>query len=165
MDCCYPFVLSNTCCKTGLFSYRQGILRGLLLLAVLFFLLDAPLQAQRKKRKSKMVEYGIASFYSNQFNGKNTASGEIFSNKKMTAAHNALPLGTYVKVTNVHNKRWVVVKINDRLHHRNKRVIDLTQAAARKLGFHKKGVIRVKVEVIPPELVERFHLDRPSSLH
>jgi rare lipoprotein A len=99
------------------------------------------------KPKSK-VQYGIASFYSNKFNGRKTANGEIFSQQKLTAAHNSLPLGTYVRVTNLRNKKSVVVKINDRLHARNKRLIDLTKLAAQKLGFVKSGLTRVKIEVL-----------------
>jgi rare lipoprotein A len=99
------------------------------------------------KAKTK-VQYGIASFYSNKFNGRKTANGEIFSQQKLTAAHNSLPLGTYVRVTNLRNKKSVVVKINDRLHARNKRLIDLTKLAAQKLGFIKSGLTRVKIEVL-----------------
>lgn len=91
---------------------------------------------------------GTASFYSNKFNGRKTASGEIFSNKAMTAANNFLPLGTKVKVTNLHNDQTVIVKINDRLHNRNKRLIDLTLAAAKKLGFEKHGTCKVKMELV-----------------
>lgn len=102
-----------------------------------------------KKGTGKVkVQYGIASFYSNKFNGRKTANGEIFSQQKFTAAHNSLPLGTYVRVTNLRNKRTVIVKINDRLHARNKRLIDLTRAAAQKLGFIKSGLTRVKIEVL-----------------
>ena len=102
-----------------------------------------------KKTTGKVkVQYGIASFYSNKFNGRKTANGEIFSQQKLTAAHNSLPLGTYVRVTNLRNKRTVIVKINDRLHARNKRLIDLTRAAAQKLGFIKSGLTRVKIEVL-----------------
>lgn len=103
--------------------------------------------AKPSKPKTK-VQYGIASFYSNKFNGRKTASGEIFSQQKMTAAHNTLPLGTYVKVTNLRNKRTVIVKINDRLNARNKRLIDLSRTAATKLGFIKSGLTRVKIEVL-----------------
>lgn len=108
------------------------------------------------KGKAK-IQYGIASYYSNKFNGRKTANGEIFNQQKFTAAHNSLPLGTYVRVTNLRNKRAVIVKINDRLHARNKRLIDLTKAAAQKLGFVKAGLTRVKLEVLgkkPPKLSE-----------
>ncbi len=94
------------------------------------------------------IQYGMASYYSNAFNGRKTANGEIFNNQKLTAAHNTLPLGTYVRVTNLRNGRTITVKINDRLHHRNKRIIDLSRAAATKLGFIKSGLTRVKIEVL-----------------
>lgn len=94
------------------------------------------------------VLYGTASFYSNKFNGRKTASGEIFRQEKMTAACNVLPLGTWIRVTNLRNKRTVVVKVNDRLHLKMKRVVDLTRSAAQKLGFINSGVTRVKVEVL-----------------
>ncbi|HEY5968112.1 MAG TPA: septal ring lytic transglycosylase RlpA family protein [Chitinophagaceae bacterium] len=92
--------------------------------------------------------YGTASYYSNSFNGKKTANGEIYSHKKMTAACNVLPLGTWIRVTNLRNGKSVVVKTNDRLHTRMKRVVDLSREAADKLGFVKSGLTRVRVEVI-----------------
>jgi rare lipoprotein A len=102
-----------------------------------------------KKASGKTkIQYGLASFYSNKFNGRKTSNGEIFNNQKLTAAHNTLPLGTYVKVTNLRNKRSVIVKINDRLHHKNKRIIDLSRLAATKLGFINSGLTRVKLEVL-----------------
>ncbi|HEX4958040.1 MAG TPA: septal ring lytic transglycosylase RlpA family protein [Lacibacter sp.] len=104
--------------------------------------------AKQTSKPKTRVQYGIASFYSNKFNGRKTASGEIFSQQKLTAAHNTLPLGTYVRVTNLRNKKSVVVKINDRLNARNKRLIDLSRAAASRLGFIKSGLTRVKIEVL-----------------
>ena len=97
--------------------------------------------------KPKLL-YGTASFYSNTFNGKKTASGEIYSHKKMTAACNVLPLGTWIKVTNLRNGKSVVVKTNDRLHKRMKRVVDLSREAADKLDYVKSGLTRVRIEVI-----------------
>src|SRR6187551_32505 len=94
------------------------------------------------------ILYGTASFYSNSFNGKKTANGEIYSHKKMTAACNVLPLGTWIRVTNLRNGKSVVVKTNDRLHTRMKRVVDLSREAADKLGYVKSGLTRVRVEVI-----------------
>lgn len=94
------------------------------------------------------IQYGIASYYSNNFEGKPTAGGEVYSKKAMTAAHNALPFGTWIRVTNLSNKKSVVVKVNDRLHHRNRRLVDLSLAAATLLGYTKKGLTRVKVEVL-----------------
>lgn len=92
---------------------------------------------------------GIASFYSSNLDGTKTATGEIFRNKKMTAASNHFPLNIWVRVTNLKNGRSVVVRINDRMHARMKakgRVVDLSRAAAQKLGFLKSGLTRVKVE-------------------
>ena len=104
--------------------------------------------------KKPHVLYGTASYYANKFEGRETANGEIFSQKKMTAACNVLPLGTWIRVTNLHNGRTVVVKVNDRLHFRMKRVVDLSRAAANQL-HHMDGLIRVKVEVLPGKPAQR----------
>jgi rare lipoprotein A len=101
-----------------------------------------------KSTRGHSKTQGVASYYANKFNGRLTANGEIFSNNDMTAAHNTLPLGTYVKVTNLRNGRWVVVRITDRLHYANTRIIDLTRKAAGKLGFVTRGLTRVKIEVV-----------------
>jgi rare lipoprotein A len=114
-----------------------------------FFLPILMLLVQPLFSKKMQTEWtGTASFYANKFNGRKTASGEIFSNKAMTAANNFLPLGTRVKVTNLKNHKSVIVKINDRLHNKNKRLIDLTYAAAHKLGFVSQGTCKVKMEII-----------------
>jgi len=107
-----------------------------------------------KGAKPKIL-YGTASFYSNSFNGKKTANGEIYSHKKMTAACNVLPLGTWIKVTNLKNGKSVVVKTNDRLHSKMKRVVDLSREAAEKLGYVKSGLTRVRVEVIGKKKPEK----------
>ncbi len=91
---------------------------------------------------------GMASFYSDKFNGRKTASGEIFSQKKLTCACNILPIGTRIKVTCIKTKKSVIVKVNDRLHHANKRIVDLTKAAAAQLGFMSTGLTKVKIDVI-----------------
>ncbi len=98
--------------------------------------------------KQKKILYGIASYYAEKFNGRKTANGEIYDGTKMTAACNSLPLGTWIRVTNLSNNRSVIVKTNDRLHPRMTRVVDLSRAAAEKLGFIKKGLTKVKVEVL-----------------
>ena len=122
---------------------------------VLFFLFfspnlfaKVPLKDTLNKGSNLKVLYGQASFYANKFNGRKTASGEIFSQKKMTCACNVLPLGTWIKVMNVENKKSVIVKVNDRLHPKTKRLVDLNNACAVELGYAHKGVIRVKVEVM-----------------
>jgi rare lipoprotein A len=98
--------------------------------------------------KEIVIKYGIASFYHDKFNGRQTANGNTFNTLKYTAACNVLPLGIWVKVTNVKNEKSVIVYINDRLHHKNKRLIDLSRTAAKKLDFISKGITKVKVEVL-----------------
>src|SRR5690349_2230775 len=71
--------------------------------------------------KDIVIKYGIASFYADKFNGRKTATGGTYNPTKMTAACNVLPLGTWVKVTNLKNDRSVIVQINDRLHYKNPR--------------------------------------------
>mgnify|MGYP000880797242 FL=1 len=119
-----------------------------LFLAQFVFAQDTSTTVKKTGSTKSKIQYGVASYYSNKFNGRKTSNGEIFSQQKMTAAHNSLPLGTYVRVTNLRNGKTVVVKINDRLHHRNKRILDLTRSAAQKLGFLKSGLTRVKIEVL-----------------
>jgi rare lipoprotein A len=97
--------------------------------------------------KSK-IKYGTASYYAKKFNGRQTANGEIYSSEKYTAACNTLPMGTWIKVTNLHNHKTVVVKINDRMNSKNKRLVDLSKIAANDLAFSGRGLTRVKVEVL-----------------
>ncbi len=98
--------------------------------------------------KLKRVEYGYASYYGPGFNGKLTASGEVFNMYDYTAAHRYYPFGTLVEVTNLENGRKVVVRINDRGPYKAGRIIDLSYAAAKKLGMIGKGVVKVKLRVI-----------------
>jgi len=95
----------------------------------------------------KKYHYGTASYYADKFEGRKTASGEIFSQKKMTAACNVLPLGTWIRVTNLRNGKSVIVKVNDRLHPRMTRLVDMSRTAAKQLGYIRSGLTRVKVEV------------------
>ncbi|MGF2414351.1 septal ring lytic transglycosylase RlpA family protein [Ferruginibacter sp.] len=133
---------------------RKKWLQFILLIAALFIIAPNTLAQQTdtgskaKPAKVKRVLYGMASFYSNKFNGRKTSSGEIFSQNKFTCACNVLPLGTWVRVTNLRNGRSVVVKTNDRLHPRMKRIVDLSRVAAVKLGYVSSGLTRVKVEVL-----------------
>lgn len=94
------------------------------------------------------IFYGQASFYADKFNGRKTASGEIFSQTKMTCACNAVKMGTWLRITNLRNGNIVIVKVNDRIHPGMKRVTDLSRAAANKLDFTAAGLTRVKVEVL-----------------
>jgi rare lipoprotein A len=98
------------------------------------------------KDKVSFSETGKACYYSSKFNGRKTSSGEVFSQENLTAAHKSLPLGTFVKVTNLVNDSIVIVKVNDRLNKNSGHVIDLTLKAANQLNFVRMGSAKVKVE-------------------
>ncbi len=101
-------------------------------------------------RESEGVE-GLAIYYAKRYQGRRTSSGEIFDHKKLTAAHPNLPYGTRVKVLNIANERSVVVTINDHCRKRSFELIDLTRAAARKLGFLGQGSAKVMIIPLPEE--------------
>jgi len=92
------------------------------------------------------VQYGKASYYGDEFHGRKTASGEIFNKWDYTCAHKTLPFGSKVKVTNLKNNKSVIVKINDRGPFVKGRIIDLSYAAAKKIGMIRYGVVKVKIE-------------------
>ena len=94
---------------------------------------------------------GNASWYGRKFHGRLTSSGEPFDMYQLTAAHRSLPIPTYARVTNLDNGRTTVVRINDRGPFHDNRIIDLSYAAAVKLGFAALGTARVRVEVISPD--------------
>lgn len=96
----------------------------------------------------RRAQVGVASYYAHEFHGRRTASGERFDMRAMTAAHATLPFGTRVRVTNLDNGKEVEVRINDRGPFRKERIIDLSLAAARKLGMVGPGTARVRLEVI-----------------
>ena len=91
---------------------------------------------------------GIASWYGRKFQGRRTSSGETYDMFKLTAAHRTLPIPTYVRVTNLENGRQTLVRVNDRGPFHDNRIIDLSYAAAVKLGFSGKGTARVRVEAV-----------------
>jgi len=101
----------------------------------------------KKLKVAKIIE-GKASYYANFFQGKKTASGEIYNKQKYTAAHKTMPFGTKVRVVNQRNGRSVVVKINDRGPFIGNRIIDLSQIAARDIGLLSAGVVNVKVNML-----------------
>ncbi|MBW8356194.1 MULTISPECIES: septal ring lytic transglycosylase RlpA family protein [Pseudomonas] len=97
------------------------------------------------------VASGTASWYGTKFHGQNTANGEVYDLYGMSAAHKTLPLPSYVKVTNLDNNRSVILRVNDRGPFYSDRIIDLSYAAAKKLGYAETGTARVKVEGIDPQ--------------
>ena len=140
------------------FNYSgSNIIKFPLIFLSFFLLLPVIVLAQKEVKKTatttrsntKKTFYGQASFYANKFNGRRTASGEIFSQKKMTCACNVLAIGTWIKVTNLRSGKSAILKVNDRLHPSMKRIIDLSRAAAKEIGFlPSAGLTRVKVEVL-----------------
>ncbi|MFZ4797671.1 MAG: septal ring lytic transglycosylase RlpA family protein [Bacteroidia bacterium] len=95
------------------------------------------------------TQKGNASYYARKFEGRRTANGEKYRRKLLTAAHRKLPFNTKVKVTNPKNGRWVIVRINDRGPFHKKRIIDLSERAARHLGIFGGGHSRVIIHEVP----------------
>jgi rare lipoprotein A len=108
-------------------------------------------KSKREVSKQK-IHYGTASFYANKFEGRKTANGEVFSQKKLTGASNILPLNQWVRVTNMRNNLTIVLRITDRMHKNNKRLIDLSKSAAKKLKYTGYGLAHVRVEVLGKKL-------------
>src|SRR5882672_6324255 len=108
------------------------------------------------KTKNNPYEVGTASWYGEFFQGKETASGEPFDMQALTAAHPTLPLGSFVRVTNLRNGRAVVVRINDRGPFVEGRIIDLSYNTARVLGFEGRGLQKVRLDLVRPATVARL---------
>ena len=94
------------------------------------------------------TQTGTASWYGSKYHGRKSSNGEIYNKNKLTAAHPSLPFGTEVKVTNLSNNQSVVVRITDRGPFKGRRIIDLSEAAARKIDMIRSGVATVKMEVL-----------------
>ena len=103
--------------------------------------------------KPKAYQVGTASWYGEYFQGRTTASGEPFDMRDFTAAHPSLPLGTFVRVTNLRNGKAVVVRINDRGPVVDGRIIDLSRDAASALGFKERGLQSVRLDLYQPTRV------------
>lgn len=103
------------------------------------------------KDESSYKERGYASWYGKKFNGYKTSNGEIYDMYAMTAAHKTLPIPSYVRVTNLQNGKTVVVRVNDRGPFHEGRIIDLSYAAAQRIGINKVGTGMVEVEIVMPD--------------
>lgn len=99
---------------------------------------------------TQYIKRGLASWYGPGFHGKKTATGEIFNMYEMTAAHKTLPIPSYAEVTNLKNHKSVIVRINDRGPYVNNRVLDLSYAAAKKIGIQSQGTGKVEIKAISP---------------
>jgi rare lipoprotein A len=93
-------------------------------------------------------EYGTASWYGTKFHGQSTSSGEPYDMYQLTAAHRSLPIPSYVRITNLDNRKTAIVRVNDRGPFHDERLIDVSYAAAVKLGFADRGTARVVIEVV-----------------
>ncbi len=93
-------------------------------------------------------QIGVASWYGQEFQGNTTASGEIFDSNAFTAAHLTLPFATTIRVTNLKNSKNILLRVNDRGPHIGRRLIDVSWAAAKRLGFVHSGTTPVRVEVV-----------------
>lgn len=115
--------------------------------ALIALLLLVGIDAQARVSQGHTQD-GMASYYHDRFHGRKTASGAAYNKNALSAAHKSLPLGTEVRVTDTRSGKSVIVKINDRGPFVKGRVIDLSRAAARQIGLTKKGLAKVKVEVL-----------------
>jgi rare lipoprotein A len=134
---------------------RRGFTIAGVLLAVLVGIASAqtasPVDQTHRRpavHRRHWYEFGLASWYGKFFQGRTTASGEPYNQNAMTCAQRNLPLGSLLRVTNLRNNRSVVVRVNDRGPVPQDRVIDLSRAAAERLGFFRQGVAPVKIELI-----------------
>ncbi|GAB3202933.1 rare lipoprotein A [Pontibacter aydingkolensis] len=110
---------------------------------LLFIGIHQPIFAQTQD-----IQTGEASWYGSKYHGRKTSSGERYNKNDMTAAHKTLPFGTKVKVTNLKNDEFVILRINDRGPFVGDRIIDVSEVAAKKLAFRGQGIVTVKVEVL-----------------
>jgi rare lipoprotein A (peptidoglycan hydrolase) len=109
--------------------------------------------AAKRHSAHRPYEVGRASWYGKKFHGRKTASGEKYDMFQFTAAHNQLPLGTYVRVTNLRNGRWVIVKVNDRGPVPKSRIIDLSYGAAQILQMRTYGIEKVRLDIVEPATI------------
>ena len=123
-----------------------GLLGAVVMVAVLAATRSAASDAEVK------VQRGLASWYGPGFHGEETASGKIFNQNEMVAAHRTLPLGSVIRVTNLENGRRVTLRVIDRgpygRNFRNGTIVDVSRGAARRLGFIRDGLVRVRLDVI-----------------
>lgn len=112
---------------------------------------EAPRAGERPEGAARGAEVGLASFYAHRFQGRRTASGARYDMHALTCAHPSAPFGARLRVTDLETGRSVVVTVNDRGPFAQGRVVDLSLAAARKLGMVERGLARVRVERLGPD--------------
>lgn len=114
--------------------------------------LSAPSSKLYAQNTHPFTQSGKASFYASKFEGKRTASGEIYRHNNFTAAHRSLSFGTWVKVVNLKNNKSVIVRINDRGPFIKGRILDLSQSAAKELGQLYEGVFSISIQVYQKDI-------------
>jgi rare lipoprotein A len=128
-----------------------------------FLPVPAPQQKTKELEPStKPYQVGKASWYGGLFQGKATASGEDYDMNNFTAAHRELPLGTFLKVTNLANRKSVIVRVNDRGPFFPDRIIDLSYRAARSLEMHQNGLQKVRIDIVERQDAEMAMAKEPS---
>ncbi|WP_299818190.1 septal ring lytic transglycosylase RlpA family protein [uncultured Pontibacter sp.] len=132
------------------FTKHLQMLKQILILAVFAVSITSCASSSAGFGQRGYTEEGKASYYSRKLQGRKMANGEPYRRGKLTAAHKTLPFGTKVKVTNLQTNQTVKVKITDRGPYVSGRIVDLSEAAAKKIGSVKAGVVPVKMKVIKP---------------
>ncbi|QCR25136.1 septal ring lytic transglycosylase RlpA family protein [Pontibacter sp. SGAir0037] len=133
---------------TPITSHKQAHIRYALVAAFFGLFLSSCASTSPEHGQRGYTEEGKASYYGKKFHGRKMANGDKFNQNKLTAAHRTLPFGTKVKVYNLQTNKAVKVKITDRGPFVKGRIIDLSEAAAKRLGSVKAGVVPVKVKVV-----------------
>lgn len=159
--------------RTGLRHLRRSMLKGRkpAVLALVFAVSasvvaspPAPTPASSSSHAHHWFQIGKASWYGRGFQGRRTATGERFDMNALTCAHRTLPLGSWLRVTNLKNRRSTFVRVNDRGPYEGDAVIDLSFAAAQKVGLLGKASVRVeRVSPDDPELVAQVTAHEPST--
>lgn len=127
---------------------NRWLLNAIVSITLISFYSVSLAKADKPQQTTQLRKAGTASFYNDKYHGQPTSSGEAYDKNALTAAHNSLPLGTRLRVTNLKNNRSVIVKVNDRMDQSNKRLIDLSKKAAKQLGFIRTGLTKVKIEIL-----------------
>jgi rare lipoprotein A len=137
-------------CRRNEMEFKKNRLqKQFLIIAIGISLASTPFSrsfARENEPLKPAMKTGMASWYHDKFHGRKTANGDVFSQKKFTCASNQYALGTWLKITNIRNGKSVLVRVNDRMSVRMKRVVDLSRAAANQIGMEKAGVGQVRVQ-------------------
>jgi len=130
---------------------------------------DSHIDGKKAEAKRHWLQIGKASWYGGKFNGRTTANGETYDMYSLTCAHRTLPLGSWVRVTNLNNRKTVLLRVNDRGPMAESLILDLSYGAAQRLGV--QGLAKVRIEVIPPSdpqvvalQVAQLKMDDPAQL-